>query len=268
MLFHNRTQYNLAEYRWLHHLAQCQNPQLRVVLFPYAGGGSSAFREWAAIFPDDVEVLVFNMPGLEQRKACGIESINAAIGYALPELYEVSETPLLFVGHSFGARLAFESARQLYVQYGAVVDKVVLSACGAPSRSSKNNIHTLPDARFMDVLQKLGGIPDVLVQNKSVFEMYLPSIRHDIKLCEQYTVPASTRLPSRAAVWGGRADPSVQPHSMLAWQTQFCNKLTIESFVDGHFFIRSEFLRVRQLLRDYAEEILLRATTLSKVVCK
>src|SRR3712207_7744395 len=41
--------------------------RLRLFMIPHAGGGASAFRGWAELFPDEVEVCPVQLPGRENR---------------------------------------------------------------------------------------------------------------------------------------------------------------------------------------------------------
>ena len=53
--------------RWLAYREVNPRARVRMFCFPYAGGGASAYRGWAAPLPPDVEVCPVQLPGREGR---------------------------------------------------------------------------------------------------------------------------------------------------------------------------------------------------------
>ena len=115
------------------------NPQarLRLFCFPYAGAGASIFRTWSDGLPADVEVCPVQIPGRGTRLmetpftqlAPMVEALAQTIGPLL-------DKPFAFFGHSLGALVGFELARQLRRQSGVQPVRLFVSADRAPDRKS------------------------------------------------------------------------------------------------------------------------------------
>jgi surfactin synthase thioesterase subunit len=88
--------------------------RLRVLCFPHAGGGASAFRGWTRDQPPGVDIRAVQLPGREDRiREPFPEDILALCEALLPSL----DVPYVLVGNSLGALVAFELARQFQQRY-------------------------------------------------------------------------------------------------------------------------------------------------------
>ena len=137
----------------------CPRPKprasLRLFCFPYAGGGISAFHSWSNNWLDEVEVCTVQLPGREnrlgERPFTNLEPLLEAL---LPHLRPSLDRPYAFFGHSLGALVAFELARELrrYSLTGPV--HLFVSALRAPSVPNLNPpLQALPDAAFIAELE-------------------------------------------------------------------------------------------------------------------
>ena len=101
--------------RWLAYREVNPRARVRMFCFPYAGGGASAYRGWAGPLPPDVEVCPVQLPGREGRLRDAPfdhpEPLVQALADALQPYFQ--GLPFVFFGHSMGAMLGFELAREL-----------------------------------------------------------------------------------------------------------------------------------------------------------
>src|SRR2546427_5678317 len=89
------------------------NPQarLRLICFPYAGGGASVFRMWANDLPPEVEVCSVQLPGRENRlREPTFTHLTPLVHTVAPILCPYLHLPFAFFGHSLGALIGFELA--------------------------------------------------------------------------------------------------------------------------------------------------------------
>src|SRR5205085_7637973 len=87
---------------------------IRLLAIPYAGGGMAAFRGWAGALAGTADLLVLQLPGRGSRlreRPC--TSIAEAAERAASELLADDSRPVAIFGHSLGALIGFEVARQL-----------------------------------------------------------------------------------------------------------------------------------------------------------
>src|SRR5258708_37682960 len=88
---------------------------LRLFCFPFAGAGASVFFPWAkALAHLSVELRCIQYPGRENRlQEEPLDSVTEMVSGIAGALAPSLSRPFAFFGHSLGALIAFETARQL-----------------------------------------------------------------------------------------------------------------------------------------------------------
>src|SRR5579883_2155511 len=130
------------------------NPQarLRLFCFPYAGGAASIYRLWPQLLPETIEVHAIQLPGREGRL---LEPTYVRLAPIIDEVTQaiapLLDRPFALFGHSLGALLAFELARQLRRLQRPQPIHFFASARRAPQFADPDPpIHRLPDAEFLE----------------------------------------------------------------------------------------------------------------------
>lgn len=234
--------------------AACLKPRpaarLRLFCFPYAGGGSWVFRNWADGLPD-VEVWAVQLPGRERRiREAPIGSIATLADRAVAGLLPLLTGPYAFFGHSMGAMVGFEVARRLRQRPPA---KLIVSAQSAPQLPREREVvrHLLPDAELIDELSRLGGTPPEVLENKELLELLLPVIRADFEAVETYEYTDERPLACPIAAYGGLQDVHIPAENIEAWRAQTTGACRSHFFDGDHFYLnplRAELLA--ELRRD------------------
>jgi medium-chain acyl-[acyl-carrier-protein] hydrolase len=217
-------------------------PGLRLFCLPHAGGSAGAFGTWRRWLPRQVRLTPVELPGHGTRLT---EPLIADWQPLLDDLYRVIagqiDGPFAIFGHSLGALLAFETSRMLLRRAG--VSPVLLVAAGRNGPSappSYRPIHDLPDSPFLDALRRLGGVPDALLRNAELRQLFLPGVRTDLRLAERYARRPGPPLACPVLAFAGRRDVMTDHAGVLAWTretTAGCDLV----FVDGgHFFLQDD----------------------------
>jgi surfactin synthase thioesterase subunit len=217
------------------------DPRFRLFCFPFAGAGASIFREWHLQLPRDVQVLGVQLPGRENRlDEQPFRRISQVVGAVAMSLKSYQDIPFAFFGHSVGALIAFEVARELrkLSQTGPV--HLIVSGYRGPSRPQWDApIHHLSDFLLIQELRRLGGTaPDVL-ENNEVMQLALPAIRADFEMSETYRYEAQAPLQCPITVCGGLHDRKVKNSDLPAWQSETLASFSIRMFPGDHYFIRA-----------------------------
>ena len=172
---------------------QCRKPnpraRLRLLCFPYAGGGVSVFRAWPDLLPAEIEVWAIQLPGHDGRLREPIPAELQTLALAAADgLGPALDTPFACFGHSMGALLAFEFARQLRHRGLAGPTQLFVSARRAPQLPRTDApLHTLPEGPFIEMLrQRYNGIPAAILAEPELLQLFLPMLRADFKLIETY----------------------------------------------------------------------------------
>jgi surfactin synthase thioesterase subunit len=227
--------------RWVKGLRE--NPEadtIRLFCFPFAGGGASAYTGWTAYFPHNIRVCPIQYPGREDRWGePGFDTLESLVETMADDLAPHWHGRFAFLGHSFGALVAFELARVLHRRGLTTPARLFISAVRAPQLPPKESIHELPEQDFLDKLCEFNGMPDAVMQSPELLLVVLPIIRKDFRLFEQYRFQSAEPIPIPISVFGGLKDENVPVADLLAWSGQ-TSKAFRSRFLEGHHFFLFE----------------------------
>ena len=219
------------------------NPQarLRLFCFPYAGTAASIFRTWPDSLPAYVEVCAVQFPGrgtrLMEPSFTRLSPLVQALAQALIPLLD---KPFAFFGHSLGALVGFELARQLRRQSGVQPVRLFVSAGRAPQIPARGQpIHALPEQEFLDELRHLNGTPRELLENAELMQIMLPILRADFAVYETFVYSAEPSLDCCITSFGGLQDHRVSRGDLEAWRDQTSAAFSLRMFPGDHFFLNT-----------------------------
>ena len=225
---------------------------LRLFCFPYAGGGASVFRDWSRFFPKDVEVCPVQLPGRESR---GLESpmtsLSQIVQAIVVEIGPLLQTPFVFFGHSMGALIAYETARQISRKYGKQPVHLFVSGRSGPGLPyTKKKLHQLPDDEFKMELKRMNGTPEAVLQHDELMQLLMPRLRADFEVCETYSYIHDQPLRCPISAFGGDADYDVSVASLAAWNEQTNSEFFLHMFDGDHFFLHNQQENIMQTVYD------------------
>jgi medium-chain acyl-[acyl-carrier-protein] hydrolase len=217
-------------------------PAVRLACFPFAGGGSIAYRPWARRLPARVEVLALELPGRETRvDEAPYRVLDALAEDAAAALAALADEPLALFGHSFGALTAYEVVRRLRDDHG--IEPSVLFASGdiAPSTQREDlAIDHLSDGQFLELACSFGGLPDEITGNKDLMAVVLPALRADFEAYASYEHRPHEPLRCRIVATGGTNDALTDEASLRAWGAHTSGPTFHRLFPGGHFYLRPD----------------------------
>lgn len=215
------------------------NAEIRLFCFPHAGGGPTAFFSWNALLGLRIECAAVQYPGRAQRwKEAGLTSMSELVHEIAENWAESSAIPFAFYGHSFGGLVAFEVARRLRNKQMRGPEWLFVGATRAPQLEHwQTPIHTLPDEEFVSALQeRYGGIPAAIRADRETLNLFLGSMRTDLKAYENYRMNEDAPLAIPITAFAGSEDHSVSPERMQGWEMQTEVAFQMKILPTGHFF--------------------------------
>lgn len=220
------------------------NPKarLRLFCFPCAGGTTSAYSTWSNNLPADVEVCLVQLPGRGSRlMEQPFTKFSSLIQTLIPILRPYLNIPFAFFGHSMGAVLGFEIARQLRSPDNASPVHLFACSCAAPQALNFNPpIHILPEAAFVaELRRRYNAIPQPILENNELMQLFLPGLRADFAMLETYVYTTESPLDCPISVFGGLQDSAVNAVGLEAWRNQTLNPFTLQMFPGEHFFLHN-----------------------------
>jgi surfactin synthase thioesterase subunit/glycosyltransferase involved in cell wall biosynthesis len=213
----------------------------RLFCFPWAGGGTLAYRAWKKPLADTAAVCPVRLPGRESRAS---EKTVERMEDLIPELLEAIEPfldrPFHFFGHSMGAGIAFELARSL--RGAGLPGPVSLHVSGARAPQYRRDWRPGPEPSlrdFIEELRRLEGFPPSVLANPELMRLALPALLSDARLYRNYVYSEEEPLGVPIFAYGGDADPNVTSEHMEAWKEQTTSTFQRVEFPGGHFFLES-----------------------------
>lgn len=237
---------------WFEPLSRISKPSFRLFCFPYAGGNANSFRQWRRHFPQELDLCLAHLPGRGTR-------VNEPTFRRLPELIGVLAEQIepyihdqfAFYGHSLGALVSFELARELLRRYDRGPRHLFLSGSRAPQRRDDDRqTYDLPHDEFIAHLRELNGTPEELLNNPEMLELFMPTLRADFELNETYEYRSGPPLPCPLNTYGGLQDTSVTVEDLRAWQSQTMATCDLKMFEGDHFFILHSANFIHALKKD------------------
>ncbi|SRR5579875_217672 len=217
-------------------------PRLRLFCLPHAGGGASLFRGWADALPPEVEVCPIQLPGRENRLREPLSTRLIPLAETLAAaLRPCLDRPFALFGHSMGAWIAFVLAHELSRRYRVAPAYLFVSGRRAPHLAAREApIHALPDDQFIMALQdRYNSLPDAILREPELLEIYLPIVRADMAMVETFAYAPDVMLACPIAAFGGTEDRLVARDELSAWREHTTGSFTLKLFEGGHFFVQT-----------------------------
>ncbi len=229
--------------RWVVTPQSRAEAKTRLICFPYAGGGASAFKDWAVAAPDHLELSVVQMPGREDRLSEPLVTDMVSLVDTLTrEIIALDDRPFAFLGHSMGAIVCYEVACKLRAMGAAMPRHLFLSARAAPQLQDNGApLRFLDNAPFMERLhQTYGAVPDAIRNSTELQDVFLPILRADVELLETYVDAAPEPLGLPITALGGASDPAITAAMLAGWRDRTTAGFAQHEFPGDHFYIHAE----------------------------
>ncbi|WP_437669739.1 SDR family NAD(P)-dependent oxidoreductase [Sorangium sp. So ce131] len=246
-----------------------EQASMRLLCFPYAGGGPAVFNGWPEGLPSSVELGVVHLPGrgsrLGERPFLRMEPLVEALTPSL--LPYLEGKPFVFFGHCLGALMMFEVAHRLRREHGVGPARLFVSGARAPHVYHPEQIqndyrqyspvpgvpgHLVPDLDLLDMLRDLGfDSSRAVYEDEEMRRLVLPAVRADFEINNTYTYAEKPPLDIPITVVGGRVDPFVNGEQILGWRAHTTGEFSATFRPGGHYFIERE--------RPFWAEVLTRA---------
>lgn len=222
---------------------RCRFPKpdavLRLVCFPWAGGGGTYYANWGNRIFDDVEVYSIVLPGRENRFCEPLCTDWFTLVQDLSrDLYQnLKGKPFAFWGHSMGAGLSCETAKYMKKVYGIEPVHMLLSGASAPQDINNHgpSLATLSDEELEQKIRSWGGTPAAVLENKEIMKLSVQILRADLTLLRNYRLSLKAEcspLTCPVTCFDGTSDL----HNQQGWAELTKGPYDRHTFVGGHFY--------------------------------
>lgn len=215
------------------------DPRLTLFCLSHAGGGAQPFRRWKSALSDCAWVVPLELPGHGSRfHEPVLDTLDLMVAELLGGVRAGAPGGYAIFGHSLGALLGYELARALVASGHAPPEALLVAARNGPAEPlSHRPIHALPDRAFIAALERLGGIPQAVVDQPGLTRAYLPVLRADLRVAETYARRSGPPGDFPIAAFAGRGDPLTDPQAVLGWARETTAAFELALLPGGHFFL-------------------------------
>ncbi|MFI6963378.1 thioesterase II family protein [Streptomyces sp. NPDC050255] len=233
-----------------------RDPEVLLYCFPYAGGNAAFYRPWMALLPQNIGLRAVQLPArqdlLDVPPFTAMTDLVTAAAQLVRE--DAQGRRHVFLGHSMGALVAFETARELRRQEQQLPEHLVLSGHGAPHLARRHPVvDGLDDGQLLATVGRLGGIPEQVATTADLLPLIIPAIRADFSLLAAYRHTQEPPLDCGAFVVGGAADEMVPSEALAAWNSHFTGPVSVEQYPGGHFYLSKWGSRILSHTLDHIQ---------------
>jgi surfactin synthase thioesterase subunit len=195
---------------------------LALACLPFAGGGAGFYRAWARDLPAGCpDIVPIQLPGREELfvEPPFTDAVEAARALAPTVATAVADHDAYAVfGHSLGAVLAFEVARELSRSGGRAPGTLFVSGSPGPWSGRQDRATGLPDQDFLAQVEQFAGYRHEALDDPDFRELLLPLLRADVEMHENYKPATDEPIPVPIVSLRGAADALVEADQAREWR--------------------------------------------------
>jgi surfactin synthase thioesterase subunit len=224
---------------------------VRVVCLPYAGAGASAYRPWLPYATENLVPVPVQLAGREEEYSAPFyRSMPEAAADAAERVRRAAGGgPFLIFGHSFGALLAYETARELATTGGPMPLHVVVSGSVSPRRRRPVPMSAVDDDQAVRDLAAMGAVNLEAFEIPELREILLPVLRADVALLNGYAPdPVPLPLPLPLTALRGDRDRRVPEADWRDWSAYTDGPFRAVEFPGGHMYLTEHWAAVWTIL--------------------
>lgn len=229
----------------------------KLFMFPYAGGGASAFRKWQGYF-DHIKLFAAQYPGRENRMT---EKPIDKFQIILENLYEFlsknisEETPYYLFGHSLGTKFVYELVLKIKENKLPLPRGIIVSAGKAPCYKEEKPIYDLGDDEFIKEINRFSATPREIIKNYDIMKMFLPMLRADFILDETYANSKVKAIDVPILGMMGTEDRELTIEQLMEWGKYTTRGFLYTYIEGGHMFINTNTENVIKEIKKFIGEL-------------
>lgn len=227
----------------------------KVICLPHAGGMAMSYKCFERYADKDIQFIIVELSGHGGR--CG-EGLYNTFEEAVDDIYKqikdvIREEEYIIFGHSMGSWLAFELYYKIKREKNTMPMHMFFSGNVSPFYE-KDRIKSsdLSDEVFLENIVREGLTSREIFEDSKLREIFLPVLKHDFQMLEDYYPEASRELiHCEITVMGGYQDISMG-NKIESWRSLTSKKCKVYYFKGDHFFLFSNAQEVVKIIAHVA----------------
>lgn len=234
-----------------------KNRLVKIYAIPPSGAGKSYFAPLKILATaEEFELIPVQPPGRETRLGEPlVTQMKELVDDLLSQIQSLNTgDEFVLLGHSMGGAVTYELLAVLPDSMRVLCRGAVITGCSAPGLGLSSVAKSeASDEELRQVLRRLGGTPDVLLENESFMNMFLRILRADFAVCESADVLDPCTVDYPLIVVGARDDVDVPESHLEAWAKHTSSACFVSTLHEGgHHFIRDQenFISIMGMIRQ------------------
>lgn len=222
---------------------------------PGAGAGPSEFVNWEETLGEGIafrRALYNNKLAGEASLCDDIKEAARRVADRICEETDPADEIWLF-GHCMGASIAYEAAVLLDEERGIKIKGLFVAAFISPDTGIEDGISDLDDDAFADEIESHGVFPEEFFANRSLLKLFLPAIRADYRMIENYRDLRHYVLDCPIMGFYGTDDCEVRPEDAEGWRNYTSREYTSMEFPGDHYFYYGRQQEIAGIIRKRIE---------------
>jgi surfactin synthase thioesterase subunit len=211
-----------------------------LLCLPFAGGGAGFYRAWRRLAVCPVEVLPLQLPGREERFADALPSdlITAARELARDGVRVCAgRGPVALFGHSLGAMLGYEVAREIDRACPGLVCHLFVSGSPGPWTVRARRATGLDDGEFLARVKEFAGYHHEAFNDPQLREVLLPVLRADVAMHENYQPASDKPIGIPVTALRGVDDQLVSRAQVEQWRSATTARFAVAELPGSHMYV-------------------------------
>ncbi|WMJ80692.1 thioesterase domain-containing protein [Clostridium sp. MB40-C1] len=220
---------------------------------PYAGGSEDIYFNWTKYLNPLIKLCPISLKGRGKRF---YEEFYESLHEAIDDIFDniknkLYEDDYAIYGHSMGSLLAYELYYKIKENGLKEPRHIFFSGYGAPNIKEMNDdIYTLPNNEFIAKIIELGGTPKEVAENKELLEIFIPILRSDFKLLNNYIYThRNDKIECNVSILNGRED-DITINEIVNWKLLTSAEFNIYNFEGNHFFINDNIENIVKIINN------------------
>ncbi len=223
----------------------------QLFLLHFAGGSCYSFDFLKKSIHSDIEFIPLELPGRGKRlQEKLIISKEDAINDYLKQIKVLrNDKPFLVFGHSMGATLGLSIVNKLEANGDSPEMLIVSGNAGPGIVEEKIKRYLLKDEEFKQMLIKLGGIPNEVLESEELYNFFSPILRADFEVLEKDTfLEEKIKIATPIFALMGSEEKTV--NKIENWGNFTTGSLKCKILEGNHFFIYNYIEEIAALINN------------------
>jgi acyl transferase domain-containing protein/surfactin synthase thioesterase subunit len=244
---------------------------VRLFCFPFAGGGSAVYRNWARFLDQTIEVVAIEPPGRLGRIAePPIADINQFVEQLVSEMTTLLDRPFAFFGHCLGALTMYETARRLIHTTRFRPEHLFASGARPPDRITDQGrfeervmrdllkltefqvslpAYAQPDDVFAELIRHFNiQATEWFLSDPELRQLMLPVVRAEFQMATNYQFVREPPWQIPITCFAAKGDPYVSRKHALGWGRFTNSRLQVHIREGAHFAVVDDVAFIHEVI--------------------